>query len=107
MNRKEMNNSIFNDIKEIANSYKEIDSLYLFGSYANGTQKDDSDIDIAILCNNPSKHEDIIKEIAEITKKYKKFIHPVIFEKTKDILIENNYIKTNIFDNSVLLYSKK
>lgn len=56
-------------------------AVYLFGSYAQGKQRDDSDIDIGILFENADTH--VYKEkrmlyMAELARLLRKDIHPVI-----------------------------
>jgi len=57
----EILNSIEKYIKEISKYYK-IDSIILFGSYAKGTNTEDSDIDIAIISSDiKDKFDDMAK----------------------------------------------
>jgi uncharacterized protein len=39
------------EYKRILNNYIQFESVYLFGSYAKGTNRNDSDIDVAIVVN--------------------------------------------------------
>ena len=55
-------NSIKKYIKKISQCYK-IEAIILFGSYAKGTENEDSDIDIAIIS---SDFNDIIEDGAKL-----------------------------------------
>ena len=59
---KEILNSINEFIKEIKKHYN-ITAIILFGSYAKGTENDDSDIDIAIISDD---FEDIYECMANL-----------------------------------------
>lgn len=53
------------DIKEKILSYfqnKDIELIYIFGSYATGENKEDSDIDIAVLYNEKKSELDVYNE---------------------------------------------
>ena len=93
------------ELQKLAFSIEDITSIYIFGSYAKETATEKSDLDVAIICRNNTSYELVNHSLSELTKKYKIFIHPVIFDKPKNQLINNNYIKTNIFDNSIIIYS--
>lgn len=77
--------------KEYLNFIKskfEINEAYLFGSYAKGTQRDDSDIDIAIILK---KRSDIIDSQIELMKLRRRISldiepHPFYF---KDFNVSN------------------
>ncbi len=58
----EIMESIYKYIEEISKHYK-IEAIILFGSYAKGTENEDSDIDIAVIS---SDFEDIIDEGAKL-----------------------------------------
>lgn len=42
----------FNDLKEYAESISHIESILIVGSYARGTNKENSDLDIVIITSN-------------------------------------------------------
>lgn len=46
---KTINKSIIDYIKLVQNTYSDIESVYVFGSYARGTYNQDSDIDLALI----------------------------------------------------------
>ncbi len=58
-----------NLVKEIYGVF-DINSIYLFGSYAYGTPNDDSDLDICIIANDRSKRKvEIMKLIRKAISK--------------------------------------
>ncbi len=59
---REIMESINKYIKKISKYYK-IEAIILFGSYAKGTQNEDSDIDIAIIS---SDFKDIFDDMADL-----------------------------------------
>ncbi len=48
--------------------YPEILAVYLFGSYADGTARADSDIDLGILPRTPEFHNRLLDLLADLTK---------------------------------------
>lgn len=94
------------DLQDLGNNYKSVKEIYIFGSYSKGLQTEKSDIDIAVLCKDNSEYEPIIQTITNLTKQYKIFFHPVIYDKPKEELLENVYIKDNILTNTLLVYTK-
>ena len=59
--------SIEKYIKEISKHYT-IQEVYLFGSYAKGTNHEDSDIDVAIIINSDSNVFDLMVELMMLTQ---------------------------------------
>jgi len=59
-------NSIEKYIEEISKYYK-IDSVVLFGSYAKGTNTDDSDIDIAVISSDINDRFDDMAKLMSLT----------------------------------------
>ena len=88
-----MSNGIVNsDILNIVNKYVEkiskkfkIKAVYLFGSYAKGTEHKDSDIDIAVILDSNSDTIDLMVELMMLTENI-------------DLRIEPHPIKTNDFE---------
>ena len=74
-------------IKEISKHYN-IQEVYLFGSYAKGTNHEDSDIDIAIITDD-LKHGDRIDEEIYLTK----------LRRNIDYRIEPHLIEIADYDN--------
>jgi predicted nucleotidyltransferase len=56
-----------NYIQLIRKEYK-VEAVYLFGSYAKGTNTDDSDIDVAIVLENYLDKMDMLLELLKLTK---------------------------------------
>lgn len=66
MDQRTVNEEIMKSIKkyiEKVSKYYDIEAIILFGSYAKGTQREDSDIDIAIIS---SDFNDIIEDGAKL-----------------------------------------
>lgn len=76
---------IFNKIEDIIPKEK-VDALYLFGSYADGTFTEDSDIDLAIFSENISYVELVDLEY-RISERLNKEIDLVLPEKNNTILL--------------------
>ncbi|MCC6030953.1 MAG: DUF86 domain-containing protein [Desulfurococcales archaeon] len=55
-------------LREIFSKYQEVKLVYLYGSYAKGSQGPLSDIDIAVMTDDPSIILDVSAEIAHILK---------------------------------------
>ena len=78
-------------IKEISKYYK-IQEVYLFGSYAKGTNDEDSDIDVAIIINSEENTFDLLVELMMYTQNIDLRIepHPI---KTIDFEKGNPFVK--------------
>ncbi len=58
-----------NDVKKLINIIKnnmEIQQVILFGSYAQGTIEDESDIDICIITNENKRKLDLLRSIRQL-----------------------------------------
>lgn len=90
--------SIEEYIKEISKYYN-IQGVYLFGSYAKGTNHKDSDIDIAIIINSDNNTFDLMVELMMLTQKIDLRIepHPI---KTKDFEEGNPFVQ-EIIDTGI------
>ena len=62
-------------IKEISKHYS-IQEVYLFGSYAKGTNHEDSDIDVAIIINSDNNVFDLMVELMMLTQNIDLRIEP-------------------------------
>ena len=69
----------------------EISSAYLFGSYAKGTNKPESDIDIAFIFNELKDEIEMQIELMKLRRKFDLRIEPHPFEK-KDLEEENPFL---------------
>ena len=85
-------------IKEISKHYS-IQEVYLFGSYAKGTNNEDSDIDVAIIINSDNNVFDLMVELMMLTKNIDLRIepHPI---KTKDFEEGNPFVQ-EIIDTGI------
>jgi len=73
-----------------------IDKVYMYGSYAKGTQREDSDVDICFFSNSfESKRSlDVLTELFYLKTKYDKylFIQPNAFP-TSELNNDNPFVK--------------
>ncbi len=83
-------------IDSISNKYS-ISQAILFGSFAKGTNHDDSDIDIAIIINNVSDIIDTQIELMKLRRKIDLRIEPHPF-------MLRDFIKSNPVVNEILKY---
>ena len=85
-------------IKEVSKYYN-IKEVYLFGSYAKGTNHKDSDIDVAIIINSDNNSFDLMVELMMLTQKIDLRIepHPI---KVKDFEEGNPFIQ-EIIDTGI------
>jgi len=77
--------SIVSKYKVLVSKHFEIESMILFGSYANGNQKEDSDIDVAIVVNSIT--QDFFSYAPLLWKLRREIddrIEPIMIEKDKD-----------------------
>ena len=86
------NEKVNSDILKIVNKYVKkiskrfnINAVYLFGSYAKGTEHEDSDIDIAVILDSNSDTIDLMVELMMLTESI-------------DLRIEPHPIKINDFE---------
>lgn len=71
--------------KTLLGEYFDLDSVYLFGSYANDTNRDDSDIDVAVIVNNVSGDFFAINPLLwKLRRQIDDRIEPVLIEKNHD-----------------------
>ena len=85
-------------IKEISKYYN-IQGVYLFGSYAKGTNNEDSDIDIAIIVDSENNAFDLLVELMILTQNIDLRIepHPI---KVKDFEEKNPFVQ-EIIDTGI------
>lgn len=85
--------SVINKVSSCVSVYK----VYLYGSYYNGTNTKDSDLDIAFFLNDNESLLDAHRRIIKITSKYPIDIQPQIFCKCE--LEDNIGIVGEILEN--------
>ena len=91
------------NIEKIIHNIKEIQFAYLFGSYADGTFNEYSDIDIAIFLDKKSNTFDTKLQIHhQLEIALKKDIDLVVLNNAK-----NFHLLKNIFDNNIILKESK
>lgn len=95
MAKKEINIDIINIVKEYKKEISKkfnVKAVYLFGSYAKGTNTEDSDIDVAIVLENYKDRFDLRIELMILTQKVDLRIEPHPF-KEKEFEEENPFIE--------------
>lgn len=97
----EINEIIFSVIKKVIECVS-VSNVYLFGSYYNGTNTEDSDIDIAFFVKSSEELLDAHRKINKITSKYPIDIQPQIFYDLE--LIEGIGIVGEILENGGEIY---
>ena len=83
--------SIVSKYKLLVSKHFDVENMILFGSYAKGNQKDDSDIDVAIVVNSIT--QDFFSYAPLLWKLRREIddrIEPILIEKNKD---ESGFLK--------------
>lgn len=83
--------SIVSKYKVLVSKHFDVENLILFGSYAKGNQKEDSDIDVAIVVNSIT--QDFFSYAPLLWKLRREIddrIEPILIEKNKD---ESGFLK--------------
>ncbi len=71
--------------KQLINNHFDIDKVFLFGSFANGTSRSDSDIDVAVIVKNLSgDYFATVPLLWKLRRQIDERIEPVLFDKNKD-----------------------
>ena len=85
-----------------------INKAILFGSYAKGTQSQNSDIDIAIFSENVNDDNrlEIMSSLILLVTKYKIDIQPFVFSYKDYTMEESELIATEIKKKGIELFSK-
>lgn len=91
-------NAIYEKIKDLIPRDK-VDALYLFGSYANGTFTEDSDIDLAIFSDDLSYIELVDLE-DRISQRLKKEVDLVLPEKNDVLLLREIFQGKSLMETS-------
>lgn len=71
--------------KRLLKDHFQFENVYLFGSYANGTNKDDSDIDVAIVVNHiDGDYFSVNPLLWRLRRQIDDRIEPILIEKDFD-----------------------
>ncbi len=92
---------IKNKIINIINNTIECEAIIIFGSYARGTQNEESDVDIGIKANRSITKKELYELSEKIADEIKKDIDLVDIDK-----IENDGFKYEILINGEIIYCK-
>ncbi len=89
MAKKNINTDILKRVEEytkVISKHYNIKEVYLFGSYAKGTNNEDSDIDVAVIVNSNNNIFDIMVELMMLTRDIDLRIepHPIKAEDFKE-----------------------
>ena len=77
--------------KTLVSNHFEIEKMFLFGSYAKGLQKDDSDIDVAIVVNAINQDFFVYAPLLwKLRRQVDDRIEPVLIDKNHD---ESGFLK--------------
>ncbi len=90
MDNREIINKLVN-YKLLVSKYFDVDQVVLYGSYAKGNEREDSDIDVAVIVN--SINQDFFSYAPLLWKLRREIddrIEPVLIEKNKD---ESGFLK--------------
>lgn len=88
-------------IVKILNDNIQCEAIVIFGSYARGTQNEESDIDIAIKTNKAITKKELYEISNQISDELKKDIDLVNLD-----TIENDGFKYEILINGIVIYCK-
>lgn len=91
-------NEIYDKVKDLLPNNK-IDALYLFGSYANGSYTDESDVDLAIFSDNINYLELVDLEY-KISNALNKEVDLVLPEKSNTLLLREILSGIQLMDPS-------
>ena len=95
--------AVENYIKDLAQVYQ-VDHAILFGSYADGTARWDSDIDIAIFSEDATEENrlDMMADCLLRAVPYNLDIQPVVYP-TADYTADNDFIQKEIIGKGIEL----
>jgi len=92
-----------NDLKilvDVIKSNLEIQQVIIFGSYANGTRDNESDIDICIITNEDKRKLDILRSIREL-------LYPFITQPVDLLVYKNDEFEERSILKNTLEYKIK
>ena len=83
--------SIVSKYKVLVSKHFDIENIILFGSYVKGNQKDDSDIDVAVVVNSITQDFFTYAPLLwKLRREIDDRIEPILIEKNKD---ESGFLK--------------
>ena len=92
--------SIVSKYKVLVSKHFDIENIILFGSYANGNQKEDSDIDVAVVVNSIDLDFFTYAPLLwKLRREIDDRIEPILIEKNKD---ESGFLK-EIFKTGLII----
>lgn len=94
-------------VNQIVKGYKP-EKVILFGSFANGNQKVDSDIDLAVIKKTKAGLADRLRKIAKVVKTWEA-LDVLVYtpQEWEDALEEDNYFIKEITKTGRIVYEKK
>ncbi|GAB4501593.1 MAG: nucleotidyltransferase domain-containing protein [Anaerolineales bacterium] len=82
------------DIPRIFSKYPSVQAVYLFGSYATGKIRRDSDLDLAIVPRDSSARQQMLDMLADLVRQVYHRID-LVFLDTKDVVVRFEAIRHN------------
>ncbi|MEX0657002.1 MAG: nucleotidyltransferase domain-containing protein [Nitrosopumilaceae archaeon] len=87
---------------------KKIISASIFGSVAVGKEKDDSDIDVLVICNDSDHAISAISDASrEISLKFQSKLSHIVFSRSQFRSKKNAALIQSILDNHIMIYGKE
>jgi len=81
-------------IPQVFSKYPSVQAVYLFGSYATGKIRRDSDVDLAVVPRNLSAREQMLDIMADLVRHVYDRID-VVFLDTKDVVLRFEAVRHN------------
>jgi len=101
-----LTNDNINDIKNKIVEKFHPEKIYLFGSYANGTATEESDLDIAVILNNSINKLDNIRGIRNLLRDINNPIDIIVYNNNEfnDKVKKKYSFETTIVNDGILMY---
>jgi len=87
--------------KILKNFFKDAEAIYLFGSYANGTHNENSDVDVAVLYRNKLDSVELLKKKEDLFLMLDRMVDLVDLQDVSDVFA------FEIINHSKILKSSK
>jgi uncharacterized protein len=84
----------FDAIPDVFKKYSSVQAVYLFGSYANGTARPKSDLDLAIVPRDSSAREQLLEIMADLVH-YVYDRVDLVFLDSKDVVLRFEAVRHN------------